>query len=193
MRVHISLTALSADALCAGITLSDDTEAACEQQGRGPAVPDHTTGSAKTVELKVGTGVVITGLASAKELNGNGSDREKGFHIKRANLICCSDQLEEQDIEYNNRRKAAMSSSEGQPCPICLDDMSDDSGGRALACGHRVHRKCWDSMLSAQAKDSSADALTPHCPVCRAWQGGESTAEPTSKRWYVQPPRDWAS
>lgn len=86
----------------------------------------------------------------------------------------------------------------------------------ALVCGHRVHRKCWDAMLSAQAilpmptppmatptptpnslwmlsgqaKDSSADALTPHCPVCRAWQGGESTAAPTSKRWYEQPPRD---
>ena len=24
-------------------------------------------------------------------------------------------------------------SSEGQPCPICLDDMSDDGGGRAPA------------------------------------------------------------
>ena len=117
---------------------------------------------------------------------GRGSNREKGLSIKRANLICSSEQLEEQDAEYNQRRKAAMSSSEGQPCPICLDDMSDDGGGRALVCGHRVHRKCWDAMLSAHAKDSSADAPTPHCPVCRAWQGGESTADTSSKRWYEQ-------
>ena len=117
---------------------------------------------------------------------GRGSNRGKGLSIKRANLICSSEQLEEQDAEYNQRRKAAMSSSEGQPCPICLDDMSDDGGGRALVCGHRVHRKCWDAMLSAQAKDSSADAPTPHCPVCRAWQGGESTADTSSKRWYEQ-------
>ena len=97
-----------------------------EQLRGGPPVPDHTLGSAKTAELEIGTGVVITGLASAKELNGQvgeivsydastthysvitGSNSEKGFNIKRANLICCSEQLEEQDIEYNHRRNAAM-------------------------------------------------------------------------------------
>ena len=100
--------------------------------------------------------------------------------------------------------------------PILRHSFTPLSPPGALVCGHRVHRKCWDAMLSAQAilpmptppmatptptpnslwmlsgqaKDSSADALTPHCPVCRAWQGGESTAAPTSKRWYEQPPRD---
>ena len=176
---------------------------AAEQQERGPP-GSYAAESDKTAE-QIGTSVVSAGVASAKELGGQvgeiasdattkrygvsagrGSNREKGLTIKRANLICSSEQLEEQDAEYNQRRKAAMSSSEGQPCPICLDDMSDDGGGRALVCGHRVHRKCWDAMLSAQAKDSSADAPTPHCPVCRAWQGGESTADTSSKRWYEQ-------
>ena len=99
-----------------------------EQLLGGPPVPDHTLVSTKTAVITgvVSTGVVITGLASAKELNGQvgeivsndastkdhgvitGSNSEKGFNIKQANLICCSEQLEEQDIEYNHRRNAAM-------------------------------------------------------------------------------------
>ena len=43
-----------------------------EQLLGGPPVPDHTLVSAKTAVITgvVSTGVVITGLASAKELNG---------------------------------------------------------------------------------------------------------------------------
>jgi len=171
-------------------------------QGEPPKVRDDTAESSRTGELAINTDIVITGLVGAKELNGQvgtiknydpstgrygvvtSSNSEKGFNIKRANLISLADHAEQQDTEYNNRRTAAMASSLGHPCPICLDDMSDDGGGRALVCGHRVHRLCWDALLSAKNKEEERSGLpnAAHCPVCRAWQGGECRAR--TKRWY---------
>ena len=95
-------------------------------QGEPPKVRDDTAESSRTGELAINTDIVITGLVGAKELNGQvgtiknydpstgrygvvtSSNSEKGFNIKRANLISLADHAEQQDTEYNNRRTAAM-------------------------------------------------------------------------------------
>ena len=92
----------------------------------------------------------------------------------------------EQDA-YERRRKAALASS--LECPICLEGMQDDHGGRALACGHRVHRSCWDELLAAQQKVTNANEdPIARCPVCRAWQGGDHSDQPWYDSWFKWPP-----
>ena len=49
---------------------------------------------------------------------------------------------------------------------------------------HRMDPQCWDALLSAKNKEEERSGLpnAAHCPVCRAWQGGECRAR--TKRWY---------
>ena len=153
---------------------------------------------------------MITGLANQRELNGavghvvsyDATKERYGVEIrcqskqrvalKRTNLYpvksgtdghgCQKEVVIEQDA-YERRRKAALASS--LECPICLEGMQDDHGGRALACGHRVHRSCWDELLAAQQKVTNANEdPIARCPVCRAWQGGDHSDQPWYDSWF---------
>jgi len=46
-----------------------------------------------------------------------------------------------------------------QPCPVCFDEVvADERGACALACGHEVHRDCYDQLIQHDHRS---------CPLCR--------------------------
>lgn len=59
-----------------------------------------------------------------------------------------------------------------EECPICLEDIKDDSIPTTLSCGHKYHRKCIANWFS-QPKEYEFDGLNYErefnntCPFCR--------------------------
>jgi len=76
--------------------------------------------------------------------------RANFFHCPTCDL-CLNINLRERHVCINRASKA--------DCPICLDNLHHSRDELCVPrCGHLIHKKCYDSLLSAGKQD---------CPTCR--------------------------
>ncbi|KAK3265435.1 hypothetical protein CYMTET_25879 [Cymbomonas tetramitiformis] len=133
------------------------------------------------------SGARTTAASDSGSLPGTAYRAEEAVMADPARLVDpASSQAPEQDVLPNQDIDAA--NNESDPCPICLEEVEDKTGGEPavavvrLGCGHQLHLSCWlKCSLPATTGGSGLDRyvearVARKCALCRV-EYDQSTME----------------